>query len=237
MDTPASDILGRLNLEKIHNSVIWGREERGEPDPRSYDERLNAAQQKVIDCMSAMTNDLGLDAKEVAIQEVQTLLDTAKDVYTAIGIRVGAELAQQAIKHEGRKQEHKAPILRADPIPGTETHHGYPFDGDLHILHSKDFFARMKARVNLQSLGAYIRDGGTRARFYDKPFCERVDEANVKLEETIEHLVPDKAAASEVHDAISEYDSTIIDVYFSLGMKVGAQLDNLLMSSLDRDYS
>lgn len=183
-----------------------------------------------------MTNDLGLDAKEVALQEVQTLLDTAKDVYTAIGMRVGTELAQQAIQHERLKQEHKATISQADPIPGTETHHDYPFDNDLHVLHSKDFFARMKARVNLQSLGAYIRDGGTRARFYDKSFCERVDEANVKLEETIEHLVTDKATADKVHDAISEYDSTIIDVYFSLGMKVGAQLDNLLMSSLDRDY-
>lgn len=236
MDTPVSDILTRLDFEKIHNDVIWGREERGEPDPRSYDERLNEARKKVINCISAMSDNQGLDATETVIQEVQSLLDTAKDVYTAIGMRAGTELAQQTIQHERRKQGRAAPISQGDPMPSTETHHDYPFDSDLHVLHSKDFFARMKARVNLQSLGAYIRDGGTRARFYDKSFCERVDEANVKLEETIKHLITDKAAADKVHDAISEYDSTIIDVYFSLGMKAGAQLDNLLMSSLDRDY-
>lgn len=32
-------------------------------------------------------------------------------------------------------------------MPDTEPHHDNPFDTDLQVLHSKDFFARMKSTV------------------------------------------------------------------------------------------
>ena len=95
-----SDILNRLNVEKVRNCVIWGREERGEPDPRSYDERLDEARQRVEACLASAAEQPG--GENGTAEALQALLDTAKDVYTAVGIRVGAELAEQKLCHERR---------------------------------------------------------------------------------------------------------------------------------------
>lgn len=236
MDTSASDILARLTMEKINNNVIWGREERGEPDPRTYDEQLSAARQKALDCIKTAVDAPGADARDAAAQEIQALLDTAKDVYTAVGMKVGAELSAQTLRHERQKKGREAPGLPTEPDDSAEDYCPYPSEEEFSILHSKDFMERMAARVNLQTLGAYIRDGGTRRRLYEKPFSERIEEADHELDKQVKALTRDKENADKMHDAISGYEMAISDVYFSLGMKTGARLDALLMGRFDRDY-
>lgn len=103
-------------------------------------------------------------------------------------------------------------------------------------LHVKDYLLRMKDRMNLQMLGSYIRDGSIRTRFDDKPYYKRIGEDSRKLEEIIDSLLRDPSFAGKMNDAISEYEDTIVDVYFSIGMKVGAQLNHLLMSDFDKDF-
>lgn len=231
MDRDIQNILHRLNMEKMRNQVIWYREARGEPDPRSYDEQLQQAEQKLIDSISAMREVPSQEQQDAAVQEVCSLLKTAKDVYTTIGIKVGTELAGQQLQHE-RQQSADKPDEQED---SSEYGYHHVSPEDCSVEHSTNFFERMEARASLQSLGEFIRDGGTRTRFFHKSFQERMDEANHKLEDKVSSLTKDKDAADNVHDAICDYDTTIIDIYFSLGMKVGAQLNAVLMGRFDRD--
>lgn len=182
MGRTASDILSRLCLEKLGNKVLWGREERGETDPRSYEERLNQARNRAVERITSAVENPGENAVDSVIEEVWALLDTAEDVYTTIGIQVGAELAGQKIQHERRSKGNKSPDDGEEEIPAAQEgaegsatfFHFEPFDENERVYHSSDFCTRMESRVNLQSLGTFIRDGGTRIKFYQKPFHERL---------------------------------------------------------------
>lgn len=232
MDNP-SDILDRLSMAKLNNEVIWGREGRGEPDPRTYDERLNEARQRAEEGITSAAERPGDDTRESALEGIRALLDTAKDVYTTIGIKVGAELAEQKLRHERRREGRKTPETQAeDAAPAPRLSRREEFC----ITHSSDMFARMGARVNLQALGDYIRDGGSRTRILEQPFEERMSAANMELEKQVAKLTKDKETAEKMHDVIGDYEDTLIDIYFSLGAKVGARLHSLLLGGFDKDY-
>lgn len=226
MDQSVMGILRRLNVAQIRNDIIWDGVEQGEPDPRSYDEQLKEAERKVMDCISAVKNTAGPDAEEAALQEVRALLDTAKDIYTTIGMRVGAELAEQQIEHERERKDHTAP----EPTVAEETGAGPG------ALSENDYFHCMADRVNLQVLGTHIRDGACRIKTYKTRFSERLDQASRELNQEIIGLVKDRKISNKVQDAINLYESTIIDVYFALGMKSGAQLHAQLMGGFDKDF-
>lgn len=49
-------------------------------------------------------------------------------------------------------------------------------------------------------------------------------------------LVGDQQTAERIQLAISDYELTVVDVYFSLGAKSGARLNALLMGGFDKDY-
>ena len=104
MERPASEILSRLDTAYIKNNVIWERERRGEPDPRTYDERINGARQLVAARIAAAVERPGPETRDAAERGLQLLLDTARDVYTEIGVKVGAELAEQRLRHEREKE-------------------------------------------------------------------------------------------------------------------------------------
>lgn len=95
-------------------------------------------------------------------------------------------------------------------------------------------FINMKNRINLQSIGGFIRDGGSKTHISCSNFEKREDTAFSKLEQQIiEMCGADKT--NKILDYISEYSSTVEEIYFSLGMKVGANLQVKLLDNLETD--
>lgn len=106
---------------------------------------------------------------------------------------------------------------------------------EFQTTHSSDPFERMGARINLQALGEYIRSGDIRVTICDQPFRERMDDADHLLSQRLGALIKDQDSTDPIREAISEYDFALIDVYFTLGMKAGAQLNALLMGGFGRE--
>jgi len=96
------------------------------------------------------------------------------------------------------------------------------------------FVSAMKRRLNLQSLGAYIRDGSTKAVICNDSFRQREDEAFSRLE----HFLNEKYGKKET-DKIIEYVNTYTyieqEIYFGLGMKAGAILQCKLTDNFETD--
>lgn len=100
--------------------------------------------------------------------------------------------------------------------------------------HGNNDVEDMASRVNLQVLGECIRSGGGLLSISRKPPYERLQEANGKMSSGVKALAGEDLA-KKLDAVVSEYESTLIDVYFSLGMKAGARLNHILMGDFNRD--
>lgn len=92
----------------------------------------------------------------------------------------------------------------------------------------------LKNRINIQTIGSYIRTGGDLIQVSFSNFKERRNTAYSKLEQQIIEICGTEKK-NEILDCIGEYSSTVEEIYFNLGMKAGATLQVNLLNNFETD--
>jgi len=95
------------------------------------------------------------------------------------------------------------------------------------------YYSNMQNRINLQSVGAMIRDGSDANVNYSS-FSERAERAYDNLEKQITELCGEEKAI-EIMEKVSEYKFVTDSISFSLGMKAGATLQVKLLDNFETD--
>jgi hypothetical protein len=93
-------------------------------------------------------------------------------------------------------------------------------------------WAQIEKRLNLQSISRFIKHGGIINKIDSRSFVEREEEAYISLQNYIVNACG-KQISDEVMDNITAYSSVREDMYFTLGMKAGAQIITQLTASLE----
>lgn len=96
------------------------------------------------------------------------------------------------------------------------------------------FVSTMKRRLNLQMIGGFIRDGGTKISVMNDSFQQRETEAFSKLHQFLSEKHGEKEA-DEIIDGVNGYVNVEQEIYFSLGMKAGAILQCKLTDNFETD--
>ena len=96
-------------------------------------------------------------------------------------------------------------------------------------------WSQMEKRLNLQSIGEFIQHGGDISEVDKRSFVERSETAYKKLQAYIENLCGTETAA-DILEATVVYAGIREDIYFSLGMKAGAQIMIQLTGNLEADF-
>jgi hypothetical protein len=99
-------------------------------------------------------------------------------------------------------------------------------------LHSR--FSQIEKRLNLQSIGEFIRNG-SEVEVDRHGFVEREAKAYDKLREAVSGVCGAENAEAVLRH-IGDYAGVQEDIYFTLGMKVGAQIVVQLNSNFEADY-
>lgn len=100
--------------------------------------------------------------------------------------------------------------------------------------YADSFVSAMKRRLNLQSLGAYIRDGDTKSIIHNDSFRQREDEAFSRMEQFLSEKYGEKET-EEIIESVNAYAAVEQEIYFSLGMKAGATLQCKLTGTFETD--
>ena len=100
--------------------------------------------------------------------------------------------------------------------------------------YSESFLSAIKRRLNLQSIGTYIRDGDIRCCVSYDSFQERRDHAYSKLEQYLCEKYG-KSEADEIITQVNGYSCVVEEISFSLGMKAGATLYSKLTDNFETD--
>ena len=95
------------------------------------------------------------------------------------------------------------------------------------------YYSNMQNRINLQSVGAMIRDG-SEAKVNYSSFSERAERAYDNLKEQITKLCGEEKAI-EIMEKVAEYTWAKDSISFSLGMKAGATLQVKLLDNFETD--
>jgi hypothetical protein len=96
-------------------------------------------------------------------------------------------------------------------------------------------WSQMEKRLNLQSIGEFIQHGSDVLDVDKHNFIEREAIAYKKLQKGIEDTCG-KEIAVDILEKVVIYSSIREDIYFSLGMKVGAQITIQLTGNLETDF-
>lgn len=100
--------------------------------------------------------------------------------------------------------------------------------------YTESFLSAMKRRLNLQSIGTYIRSGDIRACVNYDSFQERQTNAYTKLERYLTQKYGEDEA-DDIITQVDEYSCVTEEVSFSLGMKAGATLYSKLTDNFETD--
>ncbi len=91
----------------------------------------------------------------------------------------------------------------------------------------------MKRRINLQLIGAYIRDGGRKTFVSNASFQKREEDAYTALQALLRKSCGEDA--DRLLDQVTAYACVIQEIYFNLGMKAGAILHGKLTDNFETD--
>ena len=100
--------------------------------------------------------------------------------------------------------------------------------------YSESYLSAMKRRLNLQSLGAYIRVGSDKEVMSNDSFRERNTAAFSELERILNEGHGEEEA-EQFMEHITVYVAVVEEIYFSLGMKAGATLHCKLSDNFETD--
>ena len=95
-------------------------------------------------------------------------------------------------------------------------------------------FIHMKNRINLQTIGTFIRRDGNKTQISFSNFEKREDSAFSQLNQQIIEICGAEKK-EEILECIWQYSSTVEEIYFSLGMKAGATLQVKLLDNFETD--
>lgn len=96
-------------------------------------------------------------------------------------------------------------------------------------------YSEIEKRLNLQSLGDFLRWGADRCLLDHACYQTREDAADRRIKEYVaSHL--GEESTGKLMDAIYEYAYDLEDIHFSLGMKTGAKLALLLTDGFESDF-
>lgn len=95
-------------------------------------------------------------------------------------------------------------------------------------------FYQMLERANLQSVADMIQTGSRKVNLEEKNLEEREDEAVRRLKKRLANILSEKERR-EVTDIAMEYANDCCEVYFTVGMKVGAKLVYQLLNDSLKD--
>ena len=100
---------------------------------------------------------------------------------------------------------------------------------------SESTWSQIEKRLNLQSIGEFIRYGGDISEIDKRGFAERLAGADKDLQEYIEPICGNDKA-DDMLEKIAIYENICKDIYFALGMKVGAQIIIQLTGNFESDF-
>ena len=95
-------------------------------------------------------------------------------------------------------------------------------------------FIHMKHRINLQTIGTFIRNDRSKTQISFDNFEKRENSALSKLKQQIIEICGAEKK-EEILEYIWQYSSTVEEIYFSLGMKAGATLQVKLLDNFETD--
>jgi hypothetical protein len=95
-------------------------------------------------------------------------------------------------------------------------------------------WSQLEKRLNLQSISEFIRHGGDVPEVIKYSFNERISRADKTLQEYFENIRTDKQ--EEISEKIAEYSNIMQDIYFTMGMKAGAQIIIQLTNNFETDF-
>ena len=98
----------------------------------------------------------------------------------------------------------------------------------------KSFYSAIEKRLNLQTIGAFLRTGNGDIDVYFNNFREREQNAFSVLERKIVELCG-KDNMEKIFDVIMDYKMITDEIQFSLGMKAGATLLCKLTDNFETD--
>lgn len=96
-------------------------------------------------------------------------------------------------------------------------------------------YASILKRLNLQSIGYYIREGSKLLSVDETSFSKREQIAESELDRKL-HIRLEEETIQWLWTAIMEYTAKKEEVQFSQGMKAGAKLALLLTSDSEYDF-
>ncbi|MBS5734757.1 MAG: hypothetical protein KHW87_08690 [Clostridiales bacterium] len=99
--------------------------------------------------------------------------------------------------------------------------------------YTESYFSAMKRRLNLQTIGTYIRSGDTKTVVNNDSFQHRENEAYSKLKKMIAEKCGEET--DNVIDQINSYSCVIEEIYFNLGLKAGVILHEKMTDNLETD--
>lgn len=100
---------------------------------------------------------------------------------------------------------------------------------------NNDLYSAMQERLNLQSLGYFLKDESTLNFIHSNSFTERDHNAEKELRDTLNAML-NAETAQKIYPEIVSYTSIKEEIQFSLGMKTGAKLAILLTDDSEYDY-
>lgn len=98
-----------------------------------------------------------------------------------------------------------------------------------------NLYENIYKRVNLQSIGYFIKEGSNLKKKNCSSFSQREYFAEKELEEELLQLLDEKTM-KDVYPSIIKYTSSKEEIQFSLGMKIGAKIALLLTSDSEYDF-
>lgn len=96
------------------------------------------------------------------------------------------------------------------------------------------FYPSMEERLNLQSIGYYIKEGSNLVKPNQDDFVTRLERAESKLYVELRNIVNEEPI-KVIETAIQNYISVKEEIQFSLGMKAGAKLALHLTTDFNND--
>jgi hypothetical protein len=95
-------------------------------------------------------------------------------------------------------------------------------------------WSQLEKRLNLQSIGEFIRHGGDVTQIDTRSFTERLECADKDLHTYLENTCG-KDKTYGILEMVAVYANIRADVYFALGMKAGAQITLQLTGNFESD--
>lgn len=95
-------------------------------------------------------------------------------------------------------------------------------------------FQKMLDRVSVQNISSFFQMGSVQKELDTGSMEEREDKAVLVLEKRLQGLVPESCYRDAL-DAAMEYANDCCELYFAVGMKVGAMLTGKLLDDSGDD--